>query len=74
MRKQSTMTAFTKKTPPSTSGLKVRPVATPVSGVKRPPEDRSGIRSSEDAHILERQAKFRKMIGDGESKDQESYR
>ena len=68
------MTAFTKKTPPSTSGQKVRPVATPVSGVKRPVEDRPGIRSSEDAQLLGRQSKFRKLIGDGESQDQESYR
>ena len=73
MRKQSSMTAFTKKTPPSTSGHKVRPIAA-VSGVKRPVEDRPGIRSPEDAQMLGRQSKFRKLIGDGESKDQESYR
>lgn len=68
------MTAFTKKTPPSMAGHQARTIATPVSGVKRPVEERPGIRSSEDAHTLGRQAKFRKLIGDGESKDQESYR
>ena len=68
------MTAFTKKTPPSTSGNKVRLVATPVSGVKRPIGGGPSITLSEDARTLGRQAKFRKLIGDGESKDQESYR
>ncbi|KAL3140400.1 hypothetical protein ABBQ38_004660 [Trebouxia sp. C0009 RCD-2024] len=74
MRKQSSMTAFTKKTPPSTSGHQGRSVATPVSGVKRPIEERPSIKPSEGVHTLGRQVKFRKLIGDGESKDQESYR
>ncbi len=60
-----------KKTPPSTSGHRVQH-ATPTAGVKRPAEQLLGVKAS--AAVDTRQAKFRKLIGDGESKDLDSYR
>ncbi len=61
-----------KKTPPSTSGHRVSQYATPTAGVKRPAEQLSGVKAA--TAVDTRQAKFRKLIGDGESKDLDSYR
>ncbi|DBB18900.1 TPA: DNA mismatch repair protein msh7 [Trebouxia sp. C0006] len=72
MRKQSSMSGYMKKTPPSTSGPRVSQYATPTAGMKRPSEQTAGVKAS--AAIDTRQAKFRKLIGGGESKDLDSYR
>lgn len=46
-------------------------VATPVSGLKRPA---GGGPAGQEQLAGSRQAKFRRLIGDGESKDLDSYR
>lgn len=61
-----------KKTPPSTSGHRISQHATSTAGLKRPAEHISSAKAS--AAVDTRQAKFRKLIGDGESKDLDSYR
>ncbi|KAL0023612.1 hypothetical protein WJX77_007042 [Trebouxia sp. C0004] len=66
------MSGYMQKTPPSTSGHRVSQYAKPTAGVKRPAEQLSGVKVS--AAVDTRQAKFRKLIGDGESKDLDSYR
>lgn len=66
------MGGYTKKTPPSSSGNRITQYATPVSGVKRPAEQYVSVTAAAPADA--RQAKFRRLIGDGESKDLDSYR
>lgn len=71
MRKQSTLLGFTKKTPPSTQNQWVsHDIFSPVPGMKRAADSQSIDKTLHDT----RQTKFRKVIGDGESKDTDAYK
>ena len=66
------MSGFVKKTSSSASVHRTTQIVTSVSGVKRSAEPPASARASAPVDV--RQAKFRKLIGDGESKDLDSYR
>ena len=72
MRKQSSISSYTKQAAPGPAGNRMTTYVTPASGRKRPADDTAYAKASAPGDS--RQAKFRRLIGDGESKDLDSYR
>lgn len=72
MRKQSTLSGFTRRTPPTAACAELisDDIFSPVPGMKRTAGSQSVDKVLENA----RQRKFRKLIGDGESKDTDAYK